>query len=177
MGKTLKYVKDFDFNAKPCNYSCGGKVKKYADGGSVAPQKNKNINMVKDKIRNQAPAPQMPPQMPPQPALNNIADAINAQRKAKQLNMPPPKTRMPPKFSSDQSAGRLAAPPAAPPASPPVAPPTGLKKGGAAKMSKVMGEYKSGKLHSGSKKGPVVKSRKQAVAIAMSEAGKSKNRA
>ena len=36
-----------------------------------------------------------------------------------------------------------------------------------------MGEYKRGTLHSG-KKGPVVKSRKQAIAIALSEAGKSK---
>jgi hypothetical protein len=33
----------------------------------------------------------------------------------------------------------------------------------------VMHEFKHGKLHSGSKKGPVVKSRKQAVAIMMSE--------
>lgn len=38
------------------------------------------------------------------------------------------------------------------------------------KVGKVMREYKSGTLHSG-KGGPVVKSRKQAVAIAMSEAG------
>ena len=45
------------------------------------------------------------------------------------------------------------------------------------KISKVMKEYKSGKLHSGSKKGPKVKSRKQAIAIALSEAGKSKGRA
>ena len=37
------------------------------------------------------------------------------------------------------------------------------------KVSKVMREYKSGTLHSG-KGGPVVKSQKQAVAIAMSEA-------
>ena len=36
------------------------------------------------------------------------------------------------------------------------------------KMSKVLGEYKAGKLHSGSKKGPVVKSEKQAMAIALS---------
>jgi hypothetical protein len=43
-----------------------------------------------------------------------------------------------------------------------------------AKIKKVMKEFKSGTLHSGSKKGPVVKSRKQAVAIAMSEAGMSK---
>ena len=43
-----------------------------------------------------------------------------------------------------------------------------------AKVGKVMKEYKAGKLHSGSKKGPVVKSQKQAVAIALSEAGMSK---
>ena len=37
------------------------------------------------------------------------------------------------------------------------------------KIGKVMGEYKEGTLHSG-KGGPVVKNRKQAIAIAMSEA-------
>ena len=41
------------------------------------------------------------------------------------------------------------------------------------KVEKVMGEFKRGTLHSG-KKGPVVKSRKQAIAIAMSEAGMAK---
>jgi hypothetical protein len=41
------------------------------------------------------------------------------------------------------------------------------------KVSKVMREYGKGELHSGSKKGPVVKSRKQAIAIALSEAGMS----
>lgn len=40
------------------------------------------------------------------------------------------------------------------------------------KIEKVMGEFKSGKLHSGSKKGPVVKSKKQAIAISLSEARK-----
>ena len=44
------------------------------------------------------------------------------------------------------------------------------------KMGKVMHEYKAGELHSGSKSGPVVKSRKQAIAIAMSEAGKAKKK-
>jgi hypothetical protein len=39
-----------------------------------------------------------------------------------------------------------------------------------AKVAKVMREYKSGKLHSGGD-GKVVKNPKQAVAIAMSEAG------
>ena len=41
------------------------------------------------------------------------------------------------------------------------------------KISKVMREYKAGGLHSG-KGGPVVKSRKQAVAIALSQASKKK---
>jgi hypothetical protein len=41
------------------------------------------------------------------------------------------------------------------------------------KVGKVMSEFKAGSLHSG-KKGPVVKSKKQAIAIALSEAGKSK---
>ena len=36
------------------------------------------------------------------------------------------------------------------------------------KEHRVMGEFKRGTLHSGSKTGPKVKSRKQAIAIAMS---------
>ena len=49
----------------------------------------------------------------------------------------------------------------------------GKAKGGQAKVGKVMREFKKGKLHSG-KKGPVVKNPKQAIAIALSEAGMSK---
>lgn len=37
------------------------------------------------------------------------------------------------------------------------------------KVQKVMGEFKRGTLHTGSAHGPKVKSRKQAVAIALSE--------
>jgi hypothetical protein len=43
----------------------------------------------------------------------------------------------------------------------------------AEKIGKVMGEFKDKGLHSG-KGGKVVKSRKQAIAIAMSEAGMAK---
>lgn len=45
------------------------------------------------------------------------------------------------------------------------------KKAKQAKVSKVMREGYSGKLHSGSKKGPIVTNPKQMKAIAMSEAG------
>lgn len=48
------------------------------------------------------------------------------------------------------------------------------KKKAATKVEKVMREFKSGGLHSGSKKGPAVTSRRQAIAIALSEAGQAK---
>lgn len=43
-----------------------------------------------------------------------------------------------------------------------------------AKIKKVMKEGAEGKLHSGSKKGPIVTNPKQKIAIALSEAGVSK---
>ena len=45
----------------------------------------------------------------------------------------------------------------------------------AEKIGKVMGEWKDKELHSG-KSGKVVKSRKQAIAIALSEANKMKGK-
>jgi hypothetical protein len=43
---------------------------------------------------------------------------------------------------------------------------------GQKKIKKVLHEYKTDELHSGSKKGPIVSNPKQAVAIALSEARK-----
>lgn len=44
------------------------------------------------------------------------------------------------------------------------------------KVSKVMREFKRGKLHEGSKKGPVVTNPKQAIAIGLSEARRKKKK-
>ena len=49
------------------------------------------------------------------------------------------------------------------------------------KIKSVMGEYKAGTLHAGRdpkgpKKAPVVKSRKQAIAIALAQSGQSKRK-
>jgi len=47
------------------------------------------------------------------------------------------------------------------------------KKAKRAKMHRIMKEFKTGKLRSGSKHGPKVKSRAQAIAIGLSESGQS----
>jgi len=43
-------------------------------------------------------------------------------------------------------------------------------------MKREMDKFKEGKLHSGSKKGPVVTNRKQAIAIGLSESGQSRKK-
>jgi Family of unknown function (DUF6496) len=50
------------------------------------------------------------------------------------------------------------------------------KRAKRAKVKKVMDEWQAGELHSGSKEGPVVRNRKQAIAIALSESGQSRKK-
>ena len=45
------------------------------------------------------------------------------------------------------------------------------KAGQQAKMKAVLGEFKVGQLHAGSKSGPIVRKGKQAIAIGMSQSG------
>ena len=55
-------------------------------------------------------------------------------------------------------------------------PSKGKKRGKKSKIPIVMKEFKAGKLRSGSKKGPKVKSSKQAIAIALSEERKTRKK-
>lgn len=48
------------------------------------------------------------------------------------------------------------------------------KKAKRRRMQEEMDKWKSGTLHSGSKRGPVVRSRRQAIAIGLSESGQSR---
>ncbi len=54
--------------------------------------------------------------------------------------------------------------------------PSAPKKDKKKVMKREMEKYEEGKLRSGSKKGPLVKSKEQALAIALSESGQSKKK-
>jgi hypothetical protein len=51
-----------------------------------------------------------------------------------------------------------------------------MSKSPSSKVTKSVKEFEAGKLHSGSKHGPVVTSKKQAIAIGYSEAGERKGK-
>jgi len=156
MGKTLKYVKDFDFNAKPCEYESGG-MHKMPNGKMM---KNSEMSGYKKggSVKEKATGETYP------------------SRKAMAKHEMEETPRMQREEVMQRAVVKAPARKAVPVA--PVGPLLAMKKGGSvpkkgmAKIPKVMNEFKSGELHSGSKSGPVVTNRKQAVAIAMSEARK-----
>jgi len=153
----FKYLKEFDFTpaGKPIGMCWGGKVMKKAEGGLAAgnpPMKNESKNFAKAKVMKSAMDNNKGPSAPP----GMIADRSKLG------------------IRGNKNPGMRKGVPVAP-ATPMISP---MKKGGMAekKIGKVMGEYKAGELHSGSKSGPVVKNKKQALAIALSEARNAKKK-
>jgi hypothetical protein len=142
MGKTLQYVKEFDFSCagKPVGYAKGGEVRSMAKREMVATPTMEKREVVR---RESVKAPSAPREM--------IQDTSSLG------------------IRGNKNPGERRRVPVAP-----REPMIKLKAGGQAKVGKVMGEFKAGELHSGSKSGPVVKSRDQAIAIALSEARKRK---
>ena len=152
MSKSFRYVSDFVFPSEAGYSGSAGRtmVKGYARGGKVCKTKmaeggyaEGGSSRVKNVIRNE------------REELNRVeAKRRDAGKEIKRV-----KSEM--RYDKAELRGNKPGP-------------MMLKKGGAAraeaKVGKVMGEYKEGKLHSGSKTGPKVTNRKQAVAIALSEA-------
>jgi hypothetical protein len=162
----VKYVKDFDFSkgTASCNYAKGGSAKKPAGmmivigvGKPKGPMRKAEGGSISDSDR-----------------LAQMAGDANAKTEAERImgqkspakKSPPAKKGSPYIPGTNVKAGDLYTKEELERLE------RGYKKGG--KVAKVMHEFGEGKLHSGSKEGPKVTSRKQAVAIALSEAGKSK---
>ena len=168
MGKSLKYVKDFDFSSagKSVGYCGGGMAKKgYAMGGSVKPEVRSMAKremmatptMEKKEVvqRESVKAPAAPREMLLDRSRLGIKDNKNPGIPRRGVPVAPREPMIKPYMTGG-----------------PVNCKTGgaVPKAGASKIPKVMHEFKAGELHSGSKTGPMVKSRKQALAIALSEA-------
>lgn len=170
-------------NSTKTQYIRGGSVKKMADGGAVMPTRQYDPNLPTRSASAPAAANIRKPHGGGQITAEQMAQKrqLSAQRMAEgkakygdRLSATPPATGpMGPRAAMargremmNAAQDRMAA----------MRSGNAMKKGGevkgAAKISKVMGEFKSGTLHSGSKKGPEVTNPKQAVAIALSEARK-----
>jgi hypothetical protein len=191
MGKTLKYVSEFSFPSdKGYSGSAGQQmVKGYARGGSCepmiakakgggipAPKKDMLFSKKEVNAKNllsDGKAPSLPH------AKGSVTMKNGGPVKPAPANRPPnvapPQPPVPVRMAGgspqdrmmNQAQMRAAAQGGQPPG-------RMMAKGGAAKVGKVMGEFKEGDLHSGSKSGPAVKSRKQAIAIGLSEARRGK---
>ena len=151
-----KYVKEFDFGPQKTyvqGYARGGSVKSMAKREMEStPTMEKRESIQRTSVR----APAAPREM----LLDKSALGIRGNKNPGERRRMPvaPDQPMIPLKQGGCVGGMYAK-------GGPVMP-----KAGAAKVGKVMGEFKAGELHSGSKSGPVVKNRKQAVAIALSEA-------
>ena len=192
MGKTLKYVSEFTF---PSSSTGKTDAKGYAQGGppqmaarpaaqQQALQQRLAQQMVQARAAQQMQQPPGRPMVPPQGAIpaqmpqrpmpgmapRGPMPGMAKGGMMKPAASPAPKSDM--LYSKKENAAKNLLPDGKGAPMPHARGSVNMAKGGMSKVGKVMGEYKAGDLHSGSKSGPVVKSRKQAVAIGMSEARK-----
>ena len=152
MGKSLKYVKDFDFSSagKTVGYCGGGMAKKgYAEGGMAKRETMAAPVMMKKEVvqRTAVKAPAAPREMLRDTSSLGIKNNKNPGIPRRGLPVAPREPMIKP-----YKSGGL------------------MSEKGSKKVERVMSEFKAGELHSGSKTGPTVKNPKQAVAIALSEA-------
>jgi hypothetical protein len=193
MGKSLKYVSEFTFPSDKGYSGSAGKtmVKAYARGGAADMKQDKA--MVKEAVQKHERA-KHPGEPMTKLAKGGMADCNMAKggvavRKQYPTNRAEPmitRTKAPaapaPKsdmlYSKKEVNAKNLLSEGKAPSLPHARGSVNMAKGGMtpkqqAKVGKVMGEFKAGELHSG-KDGPVVKNRKQAVAIGLSEARKAK---
>jgi len=161
MSKTLKYVKEFDFGPQLTyvkGYARGGKCKTdYAEGGKTDLAQDKA--MIKKAFKQH----DMQEHKGGKGTTLKLKKGGKAMMKHKREETP---TMGALGMIANKNPGERRGVPVAP-NTPMITP---MKKGGQYKVGKVMGEFKKGELHSGSKKGPEVTNPKQAIAIALSEA-------
>ena len=158
MSKTLKYVKDFDFSSagKTVGLCKGGMAKGYAKGG-----------MMKPEVRSMAKREMM---ATPTMEKKEVVQRESVKAPAAPAGMLRDKSALGIKSNKNPGIPRRGVPVAPREPMIPLKAGGAVPKAGAAKIPKVMHEFKAGELHSGSKTGPVVKNPKQAIAIALSEA-------
>lgn len=197
MGKTLKYVSEFTFPSAGKTDAKG-----YAQGGPPAManrpaaqqqalQQRLAQQMVQaraaQKMQQPPGRPMVPPQgaipaqmpqrpMPgqaprgPMPGMAKGGMAMGGMKSTKPAASPAPKSDM--LYSKKENTAKTLLSDGKGAPMPHARGSVNMAKGGMSKVGKVMDEYKAGELHSGSKTGPVVSNRKQAIAIGMSEARK-----
>lgn len=192
MGKTLKYVKEFDFSSagKTVGYCEGGMAKKgYAKGGmhedvgmdkamiKTAVHKHEKAMHEGEPLTKLARGGRRPEvrsmakrEMMATPTMEKkeVIQRQSVKAPASPLGMIRDNSKL--GIRGNKNPGIRKSVPVAP-KQPMIAMKQGglMSEKGSKKVERVMSEFKSGELHSGSKYGPVVKNPKQAVAIALRE--------
>lgn len=180
MGKSLKYVTEFEFPSdKGYTGSCSSEpVKAYAKGGACCHggkmMKAKGGPIIEKATNERYPSKQA---MIKHESLETPREQREELVQRQIVKAPQMRKRGEPMIAAKNRRPPEGALKAIAQAQPNVPGQAMMKKGGAAKsaayekkVGKVMGEFKAGDLHSGSKTGPDVKNPKQAIAIALSEA-------